>query len=201
VAAGQVEVASGAVPDGGRWRVVADPAAGESMDALTIEQVSADGGSSSGSSSGSYADTAGVPPALEVWTDSTEGGAVVYGVVAAEAATVTLEAAGHEPVSLELHTVDGWDHRVVASFIPRSGLEGVAVARTADGREVARTIVYLESLDPILPDATSSGATDGLGAALAETCETALDGTVSCSSIVTENREMTVDAPASIDRE
>lgn len=192
VAAGQVEVASGAVPDGGRWRVVADPAAGESMDALTIEHVSADGGSSSGSSSGSYADTAGVPPALEVWSDSTEGGAVVYGVVAAEAATVTVEAAGHEPVSLELHTVDGWDHRVVASFVPLSGFEAVAVARAADGREVARTIVYLETLDPILPDATSSGATDGLGTVLDETCVTALDGTETCSSVVSEIAETTV---------
>ncbi len=92
---GAVEVAAGEeAGDGGRWRVVVDPAMGETLAALTVERVSAGGSSSGSSSSGMSTDGDGPDaPALELTTDSTEGAStLVYGTVVAGATTVTIEA-------------------------------------------------------------------------------------------------------------
>lgn len=45
------------------------------------------------------------------------------------------------------------------------------------------------------------GPTEVFDAAVEEMCETSPDGTVTCSAVATEATEMTVDAPAPIDRE
>lgn len=179
LAAGQVEIASGELPGGGRWRVVADPASEESMDALAIEQVSTDGSSSSGSSSGS---SGGATRPLDLSTDSTGGETVVYGLAIADAATVVLETPGQEPIPLELHTVAGWNHRVVASLVPDSGTDAVAIARDAEGRELDRTTVSLGAPDPIAPDDTDPATTEAIDAAVEDVCAPAPGGMVVCSS-------------------
>jgi hypothetical protein len=60
---------------------------------------------------------------------------------------VTVEAPGVEPVTLGIHEVPGWDHRVIAGSFPddhfRSTGGAVVIARDADGREVARNTTEL----------------------------------------------------------
>ena len=59
-----------------------------------------------------------------------------------DAASVTVEAPGREPVPLGLHEVEGWSHPVVAGALPldiaspRGQVD--VVARDASGHEVAR---------------------------------------------------------------
>jgi hypothetical protein len=174
----QVEVTAGEVPGGGRWRVVVDTAAPASLDALSVEQVSADGSFSSGAASGGLGGSA---RPLDLSSDSTDGGTVVYGTVTADAATVTLEAPGRPAVPLELHGVDGWDLRVVASLVADIGPESVAVARAVDGREVARTTIYVAP-DPITPGSSDPATGGGDDTAVEETCVTEPDGSVTCST-------------------
>ncbi len=160
---GLVEVASGEEPgDGGRWRVVADPATGETLAALTVERVSADS-SSSGSSSGMATDgDVPAPPALELTTDSTDGAStLVYGTVVAGATTVTIEAAGGgNTLTLDVQSIDGWGRGVVAGpLTDLDATDAVAVARDANGQELGRQVLYLAP-SPLLPEDTGGVTLD-----------------------------------------
>jgi hypothetical protein len=91
-----------------------------------------------------------VEPPLDLAADISDGTVVVWGVLLADAASVTVEAPGGEPVTLDLHEVDRWSHPVVAGafsndrFAP--GSDGVVViARDDAGREVARNDTVLSS--------------------------------------------------------
>ena len=70
----------------------------------------------------------------------------MWGLLWVDAASVTVEAPGAEPVTLGIHEVDGWDHPVVAGAFAddhfTSG-EAEVVARDAEGREVARNSTVL----------------------------------------------------------
>jgi len=88
-----------------------------------------------------------VEPPLDLGADYSDGTAVVWGVLWVDAASVTAQAPGVEPVELATYEVPGWDHAVVAGAFPddhfRGALDVVVVARDADGREVARNTTIL----------------------------------------------------------
>jgi hypothetical protein len=138
---GHVVAASGASPTG-QWRIVADTRRQPNIGALTIERFS-----------GSIAATASttgdrVEPPLDLGADFSDRTAVVWGVLWVDAASVTVEAPGRDPVTLGIHEVDGWDRRVVAGSFPDDHFAGAdgpvsVVARDADGREVARNTTVL----------------------------------------------------------
>ena len=142
----------GAVPDGqvavatgdsrtGQWRILADARRHDNIGALTIERV----WGAIGSTSSTTGDR--VEPPLDLGADYSDGTAVVWGVLWVDAASVTAEAPGVEPVPLAIHEVTGWDHPVVAGAFPDDHFRGasdvVVVARDADGREVARNTTLL----------------------------------------------------------
>jgi hypothetical protein len=138
---GQVVAASGESRTG-QWRVVADARPRANVGALTLERV--------WGAIGSTASTTGdrVEPPLDLAADISDGTVVIWGVLWVDAASVTVEAPDREPVTLELHEVDGWSHPVVAGafpddHFPPSSSEVVVVARDADGREVARNETVL----------------------------------------------------------
>jgi hypothetical protein len=138
---GQVVVASGDSRTG-QWRILADAGRRDNIGALTIERV----WGAIGSTSSTTGDR--VEPPLDLGADFSDGTVVVWGVLWVDAASVTVEAPGVEPVTLAIHEVDGWSHPVVAdSFpddhFPPSGGDVVVVARNADGREVARNTSVL----------------------------------------------------------
>jgi hypothetical protein len=131
----------------GQWRVVAGSPG--SLDALTLERMQGAIGSTS-SDSGDL-DTSPAAPLEYLWADFSDETAVVWGVLWVDAATVTVEAPGAEPVALDIREVEGWDHPVVAGSFPIDQFgfppsdEVVVVARDADGREVARNSTVLAS--------------------------------------------------------
>ena len=143
----------GAVPDGkvavasgdsvtGQWRILADPRRHDNIGALTIERVWGALGSTS-STTGDRSE-----PPLDLQADYADGTAVIWGVLYVDAASVTAEAPGVEPVTLAIYEVPGWDHRVIAGSFPddhfRSTGGAVVIARDADGREVARNTSALD---------------------------------------------------------
>jgi len=133
--AGEVVAASG-TSDTGQWRIVANTRSGENIGALTIDRV----WGAIGSTSSTTGDR--VEPPLDLGADFSDGNAVVWGVLWVDAATVTVEAPDVEPVTLDIHEVEGWDRPVVAGSFPsdlfaRSN-DVVVVARDADGHEVGR---------------------------------------------------------------
>jgi hypothetical protein len=137
---GQVVVASGDSRTG-QWRILADARRHDNIGALTIERVWGAIGSTS-STTGER-----VEPPLDLGADYSDGTAVVWGVLWVDAASVTAEAAGVEPVTLAIHDVAGWDHPIVAGAFPddqfRGATDVVVVARDAEGREVARNTTIL----------------------------------------------------------
>jgi hypothetical protein len=139
---GQVVVASGETP-GGQWRIVADATRQDNIGALTIERVSG--------AIASTASTTGdrVEPPLDLQVDVSGGTIVIWGVLWVDAASLTVEAPGVAPVTLDTHEVEGWSHQVVADAFPddhftaSNGTVSV-VARDADGREVGRNSTVLD---------------------------------------------------------
>jgi hypothetical protein len=108
---GHVVVASGDSPTG-QWRIVADATPQANIGALTIERL--------WGAIGSTASTTGdrVEPPLDLQADISDGTIVIWGVLWVDAASVTVEAPGAEPIALDIHEVDGWSHRVVADAFP-----------------------------------------------------------------------------------
>lgn len=140
---GDVVVASGDSPTG-RWRIVAEPRRSANIGALTVERMSGALASTS-STTGDRTE-----PPLDLGADFSDATAVVWGILWVDAATVAVEAPGLEPVPLEIHEVEGWDHPVVAGSFPYDQFAAVpddvvVVARDADGREVARNDTVLAS--------------------------------------------------------
>jgi hypothetical protein len=140
---GHVVAAEGQSPTG-RWRIVADARRRDNIGALTIERV--------WGAIGSTVSTTGdrVEPPLDLQADVSDGTVVVWGVLWVDAASVTVEGPGGEPVELDTHEVEGWSRRVVADAFPSdhfdpSGGEVVVVARDAEGREVGRNTTVLGS--------------------------------------------------------
>jgi hypothetical protein len=143
--AGHVVVASGETPTG-RWRLVADADRRANIGALTVERMS-----------GAIASTASntgdrVEPPLDLGADTSDGTIVIWGVLWVDAASVTVEGPGGEPIALDIHEVEGWSDPVVAGAFPDDHFAGsgegvVVVARDADGREVARNPTVLGSGD------------------------------------------------------
>jgi hypothetical protein len=139
---GHVAVASGETPTG-QWRIVADARRRANIGALTIERV--------WGAIASTASTTGdrVEPPLDLQQDVSDGTIVVWGVLWVDAASVTAEAPGKEPVTLDTYEVEGWSHQVVADALPDDHFAGAngpvsIVARDADGREVARNDTVLD---------------------------------------------------------
>jgi hypothetical protein len=138
---GNVVVASGE-SDTGRWRIVADAGRHDNIGALTIDRIW-----------GAIAGTTGttgdrVEPPLDLAADVSDGTIVVWGVLWVDAASVTAEGPGREPVALDRYEVDGWSHQVVAGVIPDDHFtpsdEPIEfVARDSDGREVGRNDTVL----------------------------------------------------------
>ena len=142
VRAGQVAVATGESRTG-QWRIVANARRGDNIGALTIDRV----WGAIGSTSSTTGDR--VEPPLDLQADDADGTVVVWGVLWVDAASVTAEAPGVEPVTLDTHEVDGWSHPVVADAFPddhfaSSSGEVAVVARDAAGREVARKTTVLD---------------------------------------------------------
>jgi hypothetical protein len=137
---GQVVAASGDSRTG-QWRILADARRHDNIGALTIERVWGAIGSTS-STTGNRDE-----PPLDLQADYSDGTAVVWGVLYVDAASVTAEAPGVEPVTLGIHEVAGWDHPVVAGAFPDDHFRGtsdvVVVARDAAGREVGRNSTVL----------------------------------------------------------
>jgi hypothetical protein len=140
---GHVVAAFGDSPTG-HWRIVADTRRQPNIGGLTIERI---WGAIAGTAS-----TTGdrVEPPLDLGADFSDGTVVVWGVLWVDAASVTVEAPGRDPVTLDIHEVDGWDRRVVAGAFPDdhfTGADGTVsvVARDADGQEVARNDTVLGS--------------------------------------------------------
>jgi hypothetical protein len=128
----------------GQWRIVADAGRQENVGALTLERV---WGAIAGTSS-----TTGdrFEPPLDLAADLSDGTVVVWGVLGVDAASVTVESPGVEPVALPVHEVEGWSHLVVAGSFPMDHFgvpsgEVSVVARDAGGREVARNSTVLAS--------------------------------------------------------
>lgn len=141
---GHVVAASGE-SETGRWRVVAGRP--EDLDALTLERMNG----AIASTSSTSGDLLGAPPEPldRLWADFSDRTAVVWGALGVDAASVTVEAPGVEPVTLDIHEVEGWDHPVVAGSFPSDHFAGsgevVVVARDADGQEVGRNNTVLDS--------------------------------------------------------
>jgi hypothetical protein len=142
VSDGHVVVASGDSPTG-QWRIVADVRRQANIGALTIERV--------WGAIASTESTTGdrVEPPLDLQIDISDETIVVWGVLWVDAASVTVEAPGVEPIALDIHEVDGWNHRVVADAFPDdhfAGSDGTVsvVARDAEGREVGRNSTVLD---------------------------------------------------------
>ncbi len=139
--AGYVVVASGETPTG-QWRLVADAGRRANIGALTVERMS-----------GAIASTASntgdrVEPPLDLGADTSDGTIVIWGVLWVDAASVTVEGSGGEPIALDTLEVEGWSHPVVAGAFPDDHFAGsgdgvVVVARDADGREVGRNSIVL----------------------------------------------------------
>ncbi|HEY7068918.1 MAG TPA: hypothetical protein VH479_02340, partial [Acidimicrobiales bacterium] len=142
----------GAVPDGkvavasgdsvtGQWRILSDARRHDNIGALTIDRVWGAIGATS-STTGDRSE-----PPLDLAADYSDGTAVVWGVLYVDAASVTAEAPGVEPVTLAIHEVPGWDHPVIAGSFPdqhfRSTGGAVVIARDANGQEVARNTQVL----------------------------------------------------------
>jgi hypothetical protein len=138
---GHVVVASGDSPTG-QWRVVADPRPQANIGALTLERLSGAIGATA-STTGDRAE-----PPVDVQADISDGTIVIWGVLWVDAASVTVEAPGVEPIELDTHEVEGWSQRVVADAFPDDhfGPDDTVsvVARDADGREVARNTTVLD---------------------------------------------------------
>jgi hypothetical protein len=71
-----------------------------------------------------------------------------WDVLGVEAASVTVEVPGREPVPLRINEIAGWSQRVVAGALPVDHIAGTRreadiVARDAAGREVARNSTVL----------------------------------------------------------
>jgi hypothetical protein len=85
---------------------------------------------------------------VDVQADVSDGTIVIWGVLWVDAATVTVEARGVEPIELDTHEVEGWTQRVVADAFPDDHFAPddtvSVVARGADGREVARNTTVLD---------------------------------------------------------
>jgi hypothetical protein len=137
---GHVVAASGVSPTG-QWRIVAETSRQDNIGALTIDRM----WGAIASTSSTTGDR--VEPPLDLQADISDGTIVVWGVLYVDAAAVTVEAPGREPVPLGLHEVDGWSHPVVAGAYPLdiAGSRGQmdVVARDAAGREVARNSTVL----------------------------------------------------------
>jgi hypothetical protein len=141
-----------AVPDGhivvadgesltGKWRIVSD-GRHDNIGALTIDR---QWGAIAGTST-----TTGdrIEPPLDLGADISDGTIVVWGVLWVDAATVAVESPGVEPVTLDIHDVEGWEHPVIAGSFPDDLFpvfagEVVVVARDADGNEVGRNETVL----------------------------------------------------------
>jgi hypothetical protein len=134
--AGEVVAASG-TSDTGQWRIVANTRSGENVGALTLDRI----WGAIGNTSSTTGDRPERPP-LDLGADFSDGTAVVWGVLWVDAASVTVEAPDAEPVTLDIHEVEGWDRPVVAGsfpidhFGPSAGT--IVVARDAEGNEVGR---------------------------------------------------------------
>lgn len=138
---GHVVVASGDSPTG-QWRIVADARRQANIGALTIDRV--------WGAIASTASTTGdrVEPPLDLQIDISDETIVIWGVLWVDAASVTVEAPGVEPIALDIHEVDGWNQSVVADAFPDdhfAGSDGAVsvVARDAAGREVGRNSTVL----------------------------------------------------------
>jgi hypothetical protein len=138
---GQVVVASGESPTG-QWRIVADAGRENNIGSLTIERL--------WGASASTVSTTGdrVEPPLDLQVDISDGTIVMWGVLWADAATVTVEAPGREPVPLGIYEVEGWSRPVIAGALPVDKFDGRSgdvdvVARDAAGQEVARNSTVL----------------------------------------------------------
>jgi hypothetical protein len=85
---------------------------------------------------------------VDVQADISDGTIVIWGVLWVDAAAVTAEAPGREPVTLDTHEVEGWSQRVVADAFPDDHFDPddtvSVVARDADGEEVARNTTVLD---------------------------------------------------------
>jgi hypothetical protein len=137
---GHVVVASGETPNG-QWRVVVAAHREPNIGALTLDRFA-------GAIASTSSDTGDrVEPPLDLAADFSDGTAVVWGVLWEDAATVTVEVEGAEPVELGIHEVEGWDRPVVAGTFPMDRFDPqvdvAVVASDADGREVARNTTVL----------------------------------------------------------
>jgi hypothetical protein len=138
---GQVAVASGETPTG-RWRLVADAGRRENIGALTVERMSG----AIASTSSNTGDR--VEPPLDLGADVSDSTIVIWGVLWDDAASVTVEGEGGEPVTLGIHEVEGWAHPAIAGAFPidhfaNSGEGVVVIARDANGQEIARNTTVL----------------------------------------------------------
>jgi hypothetical protein len=140
---GHVVVASGETPTG-QWRVVADARRQANIGTLTLERMSG-AIASTASTTGDLVEP--LEPLDLLWSDTSDGTIVVWGVLGVDAASVTVEGPDGEPVELDIHRVEGWSHSVVADAFPNDHFAGsgevVVVARDADGREVGRNSTVL----------------------------------------------------------
>jgi hypothetical protein len=138
---GQVVVASGDSATG-RWRIVAEASPQANIGSLTLERL--------WGAIGATASTTGarLEPPVDVQADISDGTIVIWGVLGVDAAAVTAEAPGREPVTLDTHEVEGWSQRVVADAFPDDHFDPddtvSVVARDADGEEVARNTTVLD---------------------------------------------------------
>ena len=139
LADGYVVAASGE-SESGQWRIVADARRRDNVGALTIERMWG-AIASTVSSTGDR-----VEPPLDLAADFSDGTAVVWGVLWVDAASVTVEAPGREPITLDIHEVEGWSHPVVAGAFPDDHFTERTidiVARDAEGKEVGRNSTVL----------------------------------------------------------
>jgi hypothetical protein len=185
---GQVVVAEGETPTG-RWRVVADTAAPDGLEGLTIERVS-DSSSMSGTASG-MAEGGSEEPPVELVTDTEEGVTIVYGLVHPDAAAVDYEAPGVEG-TIEVHEIDGWDRKVIAVDLSAALPEDPAaeaigtvtlIARDTEGRELGRHQVVVDP-EPAWPE--DGPSPEGV----VEECTTLPDGSTECVEFETGDTPM-----------
>lgn len=139
VPAGRV-VASGESQTG-QWRVVADAGREDNIGTLTLERL----WGAIASTSSNTGDR--VEPPLDLAADFSDGTTIVWGVLGVDAASVTIEAADAEPITLDIHEVDGWTHPVIAGAFPDTHFapssEVAVIARDESGQELARNTTVL----------------------------------------------------------